>query len=83
MAVLRERIHTLETRVRTLAAAVRVYKTMLRVSGFSLEHTRLPEGVAKESVLRAVTRANKATASIRGWTLLSTESTAVFRVCQS
>ena len=60
VTVLRERVHKLETRVRTLAAVVCVHKAMLRVSGFSLEHNRLPEGEAKESVLRALARARTA-----------------------
>jgi hypothetical protein len=60
VAAFRERIHTLETRVRTLAAVLRVQRTLLHVSGFSLEHNRLPEGAAKESVLRAVARARTA-----------------------
>jgi len=60
VTVLRERIHTLETRVRTLAAVLRLQRALLRVSGFSLEHNRLPDGAAKESVLRVVARAKKA-----------------------
>jgi transposase InsO family protein len=60
VAVLRQRIPKLETRVRTLAAVLRLQRSLLRVSGFSLEHNRLPEGASKESVLRAVARAKKA-----------------------
>jgi transposase InsO family protein len=60
VAALRERINKLEARVRTLAAVVCVHKAMLHVSGFSLEHNRLPEGAAEESVLRAITRARTA-----------------------
>ena len=60
MTVLRESIHKLETRVCTLAAVLSLQRALLRVSGFSLEHNRLPEGEAKESVVRAVARARKA-----------------------
>ena len=58
--VLRERIHKLETRVRTLTAVLRLQRALLSVSGFSLEHNRLPECEAKESVLRAVAQARTA-----------------------
>ena len=60
VAVLRDRINKLEARVRTLAAVLRLRRALLRVSGFSLEHARLPEGEAKESVLRAVARGKTA-----------------------
>jgi len=60
VVALRERIRRLETRVRTLAAILRLQRALLLVSGFSLEHNRLPDGAAKESVLRAVARAKKA-----------------------
>jgi len=60
VTVLRERVHKLETRVRTLTAVLRLQRTLVRVPGFSLEHNRLPEGEAKESFLRAVTRAKTA-----------------------
>jgi len=60
VTVLRERIHKLEARARTLAAVLRLQRALLRVSGFSLEHNRLPEGEAKESVLRALARARTA-----------------------
>jgi transposase InsO family protein len=43
--------------VRRLAAVLRLQRALLRVSGFSLEHTRLPDGAAKETVLGAITRA--------------------------
>jgi len=57
VVVLRERIHKLETRARTLAAVLPLQRALLRVSGFSLGRNRLPEGAAKERFLRAVTRA--------------------------
>jgi putative transposase len=60
VVALHERMPRLEARVRTLAAVVRIQRTLLHVSGFSLEHNRLPDGAAKESVLRAVARAKKA-----------------------
>ncbi len=60
VAGLRERLQELETRVRRLAAVVHLQRTVLRVSGFSLEHSRLPDGAAKERVLRAVARARTA-----------------------
>ena len=44
VAVLRERIHTLDTRVGRLAAVVSVQRALLRISGFSLENARLPTG---------------------------------------
>ena len=60
VAVLREQVDKLETRVRRLAAVVSVQQALLRVSGFSLENARLPTGAAKVSVLRAVARARNA-----------------------
>jgi hypothetical protein len=60
VAVLREQVDKLQARVRRLAAVVHVQRTLLRVSGFSLEHTCLPDGAAKESVLRAVAQARTA-----------------------
>ena len=46
--------------MRRLAAVLRLHRALLRVSGFSLGHTRLPDGPAKETVLRAVVRARTA-----------------------
>ena len=60
VAVLRERIHKLETRVGRLAAVVSIQRALLRVSGFSLDNARLPTGAAKVTVLRAVARARNA-----------------------
>jgi putative transposase len=55
--LLREQVDRLQTRVRRLAAVLRLQRALLRVSGFSLHHTRLPDGAAKEIVLRAGVRA--------------------------
>jgi len=60
VAVLREQVDKLETRVRRLAAVLHLQMALLRVSGFSLERNRLPDGAVKKSVLRAVTRAKSA-----------------------
>ena len=55
----RQRIEKLETRVGRLVAVIALQRTLLRVSGFSLEQSRLPDGSAKESVLRAVAQAKR------------------------
>jgi hypothetical protein len=60
LVALRKRMQKLEARVRTLTAVLRLQNALLRVGGFSLGHNRLPDGAAKESVLRAVARAKKA-----------------------
>jgi len=55
--LLREQVDRLQTRVRRLAAVLRLQGALLRVSGFSMEHTHLPDGAAKEILLRAGVRA--------------------------
>ena len=47
----------LERQKRILAAVVRILLAMLRASGFSLAGERLPEGAAKDGILRAITSA--------------------------
>jgi hypothetical protein len=53
-------IERLEKRVRILAATVRLLLALLRASGFRLGGERLPEGVTKASILRAVASAQPA-----------------------
>lgn len=50
-------IEKLDTRVRILAATVRLLLALLRASGFRLAGERLPEGTTKASILRAITSA--------------------------
>jgi hypothetical protein len=54
------RLEKVERKARTLAAVVRLLLALLRVSGFRLDGERLPEGVAKASVLRAISSAKPA-----------------------
>jgi hypothetical protein len=54
------RLDMVERKARTLAAVVRLLLALLRVSGFRLDGERLPEGVAKASVLRAISSAKPA-----------------------
>jgi hypothetical protein len=46
-----------EKRARALAAVVRLLVALLRASGFSLAGKRLPEGLAKAGILRAISSA--------------------------
>src|SRR5665811_386601 len=50
-------IEKLDTRVRILAATVRLLLALLRASGFRLAGERLPQGNTKASILRAITSA--------------------------
>jgi putative transposase len=59
-ATLCTRIRTLERRVAVLAAVVRLLLVLIRVSGFELQQTRLPEGAAKQRILQAVRGARRA-----------------------
>jgi transposase InsO family protein len=54
------RLDKVERKARTLAAVVRLLLALLRVSGFRLDGEQLPEGVAKASVLRAISSAKPA-----------------------
>jgi putative transposase len=54
------RLDKVERKARTLAAVVRLLLALLRVSGFRVDGERLPEGVAKATVLRAITSAKPA-----------------------
>lgn len=47
-----------DRRARVLAAVVRILLALLRASGFSLAGQRLPEGVAKVGILRAIASAS-------------------------
>jgi putative transposase len=57
---LRERIAKLEGRVAMLTAVLRLVLALLRVSGFSLERSRVPDAAAKRRLLGAVERARRA-----------------------
>ena len=57
---LRERIAKLEGRVAMLTAVLRLVLALLRVSGFSLERSRVPDAAGKRRLLGAVERARRA-----------------------
>jgi putative transposase len=57
---LRERIAKLEGRVAMLTAVLRLVLALLRVSGFSLELSRVPDAAGKRRLLGAVERARRA-----------------------
>jgi len=54
---LQKEMLALQKRIKTLHAVLRLLLTLLRISGFSLENTRLPEGDRKERLLCAIDRA--------------------------
>ena len=56
---LRQEILTLRRRVEKLAALLRLALALLHASGFSLAGVRLPDGLAKLRILRAVERARR------------------------
>ena len=56
---LQQEIVALRRRVRKLTALLRLALALLRSSGFTLAHERLPEGRAKIGILRAVDRARE------------------------
>ena len=58
-ATLRARIATLERRVRTLSAVLRLTLVLIRVSGARLDGQRLPAADTKRTVLHAVERARR------------------------
>jgi hypothetical protein len=58
--VLRDRIATLERRVRILSVVVRLTMVLLRLSGCRLDRHRLPDPSAKLTLLHAVDRARRA-----------------------
>jgi len=57
--VLRDRIATLERRVRILSAVLRLTMILLRISGRQLDWHRLPDSRAKLTLLHAVGRARR------------------------
>jgi hypothetical protein len=56
---LQQEILTLRRRVKKLTALLRLTVSLLRSSGFTLTHERLPDGRAKTRILRAVDRARE------------------------
>jgi hypothetical protein len=54
---LQQEVLELRRRVKKLTALLRLALALLRSSGFSLTHERLPDGRAKMRILRAVDRA--------------------------
>src|SRR5262245_37114851 len=54
---LQQEVLELRGRVKKLAALLRLTLALLRTSGFTLTHERLPDGRAKISILRAIDRA--------------------------
>jgi putative transposase len=57
---LQREVLRLQTRIRKLSALLRVLLVVLRISGFSLNQTRLPGGTAKRSLLRVIDQARSA-----------------------
>jgi len=57
---LQQELLALRDRVGRLMALLRIMAVLLKVSGFSLEGSRLPEGAAKSSLLRAIERSRSA-----------------------
>ena len=53
---LQQELLALRARVERLAALLRLVIVLLKVSGFSLAHARLPDGVTKISLLRVIER---------------------------
>ncbi|MCP4005902.1 MAG: hypothetical protein GY725_17060, partial [bacterium] len=53
---LQKEVLRLQKRVKILSAFLRLLFALLRVSGFSLDRTRLPEGDRKQELLRAIDR---------------------------
>ena len=56
---LQQEVLALRRRVRKLTALLRLALALLRSSGFTLTHERLPDGRAKTRILRAVERAER------------------------
>ena len=56
MLILQQEVLALRARVERLVALLRLLVVLLKVSGFSLAHARLPEGATKISLLRAIER---------------------------
>jgi hypothetical protein len=52
-----DRIAKLERRVRILTTLLRLVLTLLRLSGFRIDVTRMPEGAQKQALLFAITTA--------------------------
>jgi hypothetical protein len=59
-AQLQREVLRLQTRIRKLIALLRVLLVVLKISRFSLNQTRLPEGYDKRSLLRVVEQARSA-----------------------
>jgi putative transposase len=57
---LRDRVAKLERRVAILTAVLRLVLALLRVSGFSLELSRVPDAAGKRRLLGAIERARRA-----------------------
>jgi hypothetical protein len=64
-AELQQEVLQLRRRVKKLTALLRLVLALLRTSGFTLTHERLPVGRAKIRILRAVERAVAANNSVR------------------
>ena len=58
-AELQQEVHELRKRVKKLTALVRLVLALLRSSGFTLTHERLPNELVKIRILRAVDRARE------------------------
>ena len=54
---LQQEVLVLRARVERLVALLRLVVVLLKVSGFSLAHARLPDGAKKISLLRVIERA--------------------------
>ncbi len=56
VAALQEEVIRLQTRVQKLIAILRVVLAVLKLSGYSLNHERVPDGKQKRKLLRAIDR---------------------------
>ena len=56
VAALQEEVRRLQSRVQKLNALLRVMITVLKLSGYSLNHERVPDGKQKRHLLRAIER---------------------------
>jgi hypothetical protein len=63
-----ERIAELQGRVAMLTAVLRLVLALLRVSGFSLEGSRVPDAAGKRRLVGAVERARRGHAAVGGST---------------
>ncbi|MDE0866910.1 MAG: hypothetical protein OSA98_24285, partial [Rubripirellula sp.] len=59
VAALQEEVIRLQSRVQKLIAMLRVVLAVLKLSGYSLNHERVPDGKQKRKLLRAIDRSRQ------------------------